>query len=150
MANEVVTVHIQGLDELEAKLYDLPTKFARRAMREAIGPAIDIWKEEIRARVEQIFTKYETGWMASHVDTKITTKARDEAGEGMVGFSTATNPSRHQEHPPSAANEAYWGELGTSRQPARPFMRAAFESKASAVLDAFTSKLKELLDDTFK
>lgn len=149
MANEVVTVHISGLDELEAKLYDLPTKFAQRAMREAIGPAIDIWKEEIQTATHQ-FTKYATGWLASQVATKITTKARDEAGEGMVGFTTAQNPSRHEAHVPSAANEAFWLELGTVHQPARPFIRPAFESKASAVLDAFTSKLKELLDDTFK
>ncbi len=145
MANEVVTVHIQGLDELEAKLYDLPTKFARRAMREAIQPAIDIWKEELAARAPKL-----TGWLALEAATKVTTKARDEAGEGMVGFAPKQNPSRHEEHVPSAANEDYWYELGTSKQPARPFMRAAFESKASAVLDAFTSKLKELLDDTFK
>jgi hypothetical protein len=47
---------------LEAKLNDLPTKFARRAMREAIGPAIDLWKDEIQARAEQ-FHEYATGWM---------------------------------------------------------------------------------------
>ena len=78
MANNVVEVKISGLDELEQKLYDLPAKFARRAMREAIKPAIDLWKQEIYARAPKT-GKYATGFMASQVDTKIKTSSRDES-----------------------------------------------------------------------
>jgi HK97 gp10 family phage protein len=148
MAN-VVTVEIKGLEDLEKKLYDLPTKFARRAMREAIAPAIELWRSEISTRAPRT-GKYATGFMASEVATRITTSSREQAGTGMVGFTRKQNPARHEAHVPSAANEAFWYEMGTVHQPARPFIRPAFESKASAVLDVFTSKLRQLLNEVFK
>jgi len=147
MADNVVTVHIAGLDDLERKLYELPTKFAQQAMRRAIAPAIKIWKDEIHSQALQ--GEYETGFMASQVATKITTKARDEAGTGMVGFTTKQNPARHEKHVPNASNEAFWKEFGTVHQPARPFIRPAFEAKAPAVLETFTSMLKQILNEVF-
>jgi hypothetical protein len=50
---------------------------------------------------------------------------------------------------PTAALEAYWKELGTVAEPARPGMRAAFDSKASTVLDIFASGLKRVLGEVF-
>lgn len=144
MANNIVTVQVSGLDDLERKLYELPSKFAKRAMREAIKPAIDIWRQEISSRAPR-----DTGWLASNTWTKIRTRSRDESGIGMVGFAYKQNPARHQKHVPSAVNEDFWYEMGTVNQPARPFMRPAFESKASAVLDVFTSKLKQILTEVF-
>jgi HK97 gp10 family phage protein len=147
MDSKVVSVQISGLDDLEQKLYELPSKFAKRAMREAIKPAIQPWVEEIRQWASK--GEYATGWLASQVATKITTKARDESGTGSVGFTKNQNPARKQEHVPPAFMEAYWKELGTSRAPAQPGMRPAFESKASTVLDIFTSKLKTILTEVF-
>ncbi len=146
MADNIVTVHVSGLDELEAKLYDLPTKFARRAMREAIAPAIQLWKDEIAAH-----SRRRTGFMASQVETKITTSSREEAGTGMVGFSRKQNPQRTGEKQvPTAANEDFWNEFGSIHNLAQPVMRPAFEAKAAQVLSTFTSKLKEILEETFK
>ena len=147
VADKVVSVHVSGLDDLERKLYELPSKFAQKAMRQAIKPAIQIWKDEIERGARQ--GEYETGFLASQVDTKITTRSRDEEGVGMVGFTKEQNPARHAKHVPSAADEARWKELGTSRQPARPFIRPAFEANAPAVLALFTAKLKEILTEVF-
>lgn len=145
MANKVVEVKVSGLDELEAKLYELPSKFAQKAMRTAIKPALQPWVDEIRRWASQ--GDYATGWLASQVATQIKTRARDEAGTGSVGFTKKANPARKQAAP--AFMEAYWKELGTSHSPARPGMRPAFESKASAVLDIFTSRLKQILAEVF-
>lgn len=147
MANNIVQVEVKGLEELEHKLYELPTKFARQAMRRAIAPAIKLWKDEIQRAAGQ--GPYATGFLSSQVATQIKTSARDESGTGMVGFTKKQNPARTQKHVPSAADEARWKELGTSRSPARPFIRPAFEAKANAVLDTFTAQLKELLTEVF-
>jgi HK97 gp10 family phage protein len=147
MANNIVSVQVKGLDDLERKLYELPSTFARRAMRQAIGPAIQIWKDEIQRGALQ--GEYETGFMASQVATKIKTSARDEQGPGMVGFTWKQNPAKTQKHVPSANDEARWKELGTAKEPARPFIRPAFEAKAGAVLDLFTGELKRLLTEVF-
>lgn len=147
MPNNVVTVEVKGLDEIEQKLYDLPAKFARRAMREAIRPAVEIWRVAIQAWAQT--GKYATGFMASHVGVKIKTSSREEAGTGMVGFTTEQNTSRHAEHIPSAANEALWKEFGTVKQPAQPGMRPAFDAHAPAVLETFTNKLKEIFSEEF-
>jgi HK97 gp10 family phage protein len=147
MDNKLVSVQISGLDDLERKLYELPKKFAQRAVREAIKPAIQPWVDEIRRWASE--GDYATGWLASQVATRITTKARDEAGTGSVGFTKKINPARHGKNVPTAALEAYWKELGTVSEPARPGMRPAFESKASVVLDIFTSGLKRILGEVF-
>jgi HK97 gp10 family phage protein len=141
MADKVVTVEIKGLDELEQRLYDLPTKYAKRVMQRALKAA-NLWLEEIRANARVL-----TGWMKDHAKLEIRLSAREESGTAMVGFTKEQNPERHGEHVPSAANEAFWTELGTVHQPARPFIRPAFDAKASAVLAEFTAVAREELDN---
>jgi HK97 gp10 family phage protein len=138
---KVVTVEIKGLEELEQKLYDLRTKYAKRVMRRALKSA-NIWLEEIKANSRVL-----TGWMKSQAKMVIRLSAREESGTAMVGFTKEQNPQRHAKHVPSAADEAYWLELGTVKEAAQPFMRPAFDSKASAVLAEFEAIAKEELDN---
>jgi HK97 gp10 family phage protein len=148
---KVVTFKIEGLDELERKLYDLPTKVARRTMREAMQPALEIWEREIAARAPKL-----TGWLAGHTWTKIKTSARQESALGEVGFSYKQDPSRlgtkkrgTAKQVPGAALEDFWVEFGSIHNVAQPFMRPAFESRKAEVLDKFTSLLREILNEVF-
>lgn len=43
--------------------------------------------------------------------------------------------------PDGASHEAVFSEYGTSRQPARPFMRPAFEAAKDQAVQAFTTEL---------
>ncbi len=150
MANKVVTVHVEGLDALEAKLYDLPTKFAKRVMRRALRAGAQIWKDAIDQAAEK-FTKYATGWMRSQSAIATRLSAKEDSGSALVGFRKKQNPARlgHAKHVPSAANEARWKEMGTSKQAASPFIRPAFEANAARVLDKFTEVAKEELENVF-
>jgi HK97 gp10 family phage protein len=141
-----VTVKIKGLDELEKKLYDLPSKFAKRAMRGALKPAASIWKEEIAATAPE-----KTGWLKSQAAVSIKLSAKEESGTALVGFTKKQNPERlgKEKHTPSAANEAFWYEMGTFRQKAQPFMRRAYESMKEKVLETFVAKLKEAFNEVF-
>lgn len=146
MANNV-TVQIRGLEDVEAKLYDLPSKFAKLVMRRALRPAANIWKEEIAARAPE-----KTGFLKTQAAISIKLSAKEEAGAALVGFTKKQNPALvgKKAHVPSAGNEAFWYELGTSNQPARPFIRPAFESKKTQVLDVFIAKLKEAFTEIFR
>jgi HK97 gp10 family phage protein len=145
MANKV-TVKVSGLEELEEKLYDMPSKFARQAMRKALRPAADVWKDEIAARAPE-----KTGWLKSQAAVSIKLSAKEESGTALVGFTKKQNPALigKEKHVPSAANEAFWYEMGTRHQPARPFIRPAFDALKSTVLDTFITKLKEAFSEVF-
>src|SRR5690242_3155399 len=132
MANSV-TVKLSGLDQLQEKLQALPPKFARRAMREALRPAAQIWKDEIQLRMRKL-----TGWMASQVVIRLSTPPSDfEHGRARVTVTRKQDPTRissqgtrgrygRAKHIPSALNEELWNEFGTVKMPAQPAMRPAF------------------------
>ena len=93
--------------------------------------------------------KYATGFLASQVVVRTTVNKLDE-GEANVTFSKKI-------HPPvggKAKNvtpiyEALYAEFGTSHEPARPFIRPAFESSKGSALDAFVQRLRIVLEETF-
>ena len=150
MAN-IVTVKISGLDDLEKKLYDLPTKFAKRAMRNALKPAATIWKDEMAATAPE-----KTGWLKSQAAVSIHLSAKEEAGTASVGFTKQQNPALlaqqqrgKRKHVPSASNEAFWYEFGTHGKPGHHFMLQAYQSMKEKVLDTFVAKLKESFNEVF-
>jgi len=148
MANNVVTVKIQGLEDIERKLYDLPTKLAKLMMRRALRPAAMVWRDEFAARAPD-----RTGFLKTQAAISIKLSAKEESGGALVGFTKKQNPAaalEHKAHSPSAANEAFWYELGTVKQPARPFMRPAFELKKQQVLSVFVARAKEAFAEIFK
>lgn len=149
-----VTVKIDGLDALDEKLRALPPKFARRAMRQALRPAVQIWKEAMVSGARKL-----TGWMASQITIRISTPPSDaEHGRARVTIAAKQDPTRistrgtrgrygRAKHVPSALNEALWNEFGTVKMPARPFIRPAFESKKQSVLDRLISELRSILNE---
>lgn len=145
MANSV-TVKISGIEELEKNLYDLPSKFAKRAVRSALKAGAGIWKEGLESSAP-----VRTGFLKEQADISIKLSAKEESGTALVGFTKKQNPSRQEKEKsvPSAGNEAFWYEMGTVNQPARPFIRPLFESSKGAVLDVFVAKLKEAFAEVF-
>ena len=73
------------------------------------------------------------GFLRDHIGTKLSIRAKSDKGNAMVG----------------PVKKAYWGlfaEFGTKNQPARPFMRPAYESAKQTALDTFIAKLREAFD----
>lgn len=149
-----VTVKLEGMDEVQEKLQSVPQKVARRWMREALNPAVRIWREEMFTLARKL-----TGWMASQLTIRVSVPPSDgEHGRARVTVAARQDPTRtsgqgtrgrygREEHVPSALNEALWNEFGTIKMPARPFIRPAFESKKQAVLDKLIERLRSILTE---
>ncbi len=135
-----IEFQITGADELQDKLNRLPVEFSRRALGTALRAAGIIFKEAIESRAPRL-----TGWLASHVTIKVKTNNLDE-GSVTTSFSRKGKPGGNA----SAIYEALYSEFGTVKEPARPFIRPAFESSKQNALDAFIEWLREVLTDTFQ
>lgn len=137
------SVTVVGLQELGAKLDKLFKEDAKKAVRTAIKPSIEVIRKEIRAkapvRVEVGATGFrktskgkkerEPGYLKAHIGRWI-----KPSGDGSL--SAFVGPTR----------SAFYGrfyELGTSHQPPRPFIGPAFESKKNEAETIFGKVLYE-------
>lgn len=139
VAGNPVRFQITGLDQLEAKLQELPRKFARKAIREALRPAAEI----IQREMEHLAHKA-TGWLAAHITLRVSTSGQDR-GRATIGFSSEKKP-RAKGRQTDARYEALYNEFGTRKMAARPFIRPAFDAKAESALDIIIRKLRENLE----
>ena len=130
-----VDIEITGLDELQAKLDSLPIEFSHRALRTALRAPGLIFRDAIRSAAPRL-----TGWLAAHVTVRAKTNNLDE-GSVTTTFSRKARPGDNA----SAIYEALYAEFGTVKEPARPFIRPAFESSKQNALDAFIQKLRDNL-----
>lgn len=62
---------------------------------------------------------------------------------------TRRNGKIYFNRPGSSPGWWWWLEFGTSKFPARPFLRPAFEAKKRAAVDAALTKMREEIDDFF-
>ena len=125
-------VHIDGLTELLDKFTALDTKAAKGSLRKALKAGGKVFKDEVIAR-----TPVKTGQLRDDIIAASTIDANQGTGTCSIG------PTIH----------SFYGEfqeLGTSKQPARPFMRPAFDAKADDAIDAFVTVLNEAIDEATK
>ncbi len=130
---------VTGLDELQDKLNSLPVEFSRRALRTALRPAGLVFRDAIRSAAPRL-----TGWLAANVTVRAKTNELDE-GSVTTSFSRKGKPGGNA----SAIYEALYAEFGTVKEPARPFIRPAFESSKQTALDTFVERLRENLAAIF-
>jgi HK97 gp10 family phage protein len=134
-----VEIQVTGLEELQEKLNSLPVEFSRRALRTALPAPGIVFRDAIRASAPVL-----TGWLKGHVTVRAKTNNFDE-GSVTTTFSRKAKPGENT----SAIYEALYAEFGTVKEPARPFIRPAFESSKQNALDAFIERLKENLSAVF-
>lgn len=144
---DTVTISIKGLDQLQDKLNRLPPEASRRALKNGLRPAGQIFQKRLQS-LAGITGKYSTGWMAKHITLRVNTNNLDQ-GSVKVGFDRKQRTVEGKKTNTNAAYEAIYAEFGTVHEPARPFIRPTFESKKGEVLNTFIEKLREALD-TFK
>jgi HK97 gp10 family phage protein len=148
---DVMTVKISGLDQIDRKLRSMPLGVARRLLRQAMRSAATIWRDEMQIRAPRGATEVRTksgiikkypGFLAEHIRIQVGANS-DLEGYAKVG----------------PARAAFWGmflEFGTGPRhkksgaysgvmPAHPFIRASYESKASAVLDKFVEEGRKIV-----
>lgn len=131
-----VEVEIKGLDEIQRKLDSMPGQYSKKVLSTALRVPGIVFAEAIQSAAPRL-----TGWLAGHTTVKVKTNNYDE-GSVTTSFSRKQKPGSNT----SAIYEALYTEFGTVKEPARPFIRPAFESSKQTALDEFVSWLRELLD----
>ena len=119
-------VQIVGLKELDRALQELAWPAARRALRKGMRKGANVVRDEARAKAPK-----KTG----NLKRKIRTRERREEGGDM----------RFAVEVPRSAFYGRFIEYGTSKMPARPFLRPAAENKTEAAVSAMRDALAEAI-----
>ena len=153
--SEYVTVEVKGLDQLQAKLEQLPEKVAKKYLRAAVRAGATV----IKNAMAQLAPR-QSGFEADHIDIR-TRATRDAlAMTATIGPNTKiVRPERVgkiSKHGKTKGREwrqwtavivARFLEFGTSSHAKKPFLTQAFESNKQEALDAITEKLRDALKD---
>lgn len=129
---------VTGLAELSKKLKEMPVKLARNGLRAAVNAGAEVIRKDAVSRVP-----VDTGRLKKSIYKKqIREKSNNLQQTFFVG---ARNGKKYRQ----ADKDAYYWrflEFGTSKLPARPFLRPAFDARKNDAVDAIGRKLKERID----
>ena len=112
---------------LEKRLKELGVKTAAKALRAALTAAAKPVVEEAKKRVP-----VRTGKLRDNIVKSVSASGKRGAF-ARIGF----------------RRKAFYGqfvETGTSKMPARPFLRPALDNKGKEAVDIFTVRLKKRID----
>jgi HK97 gp10 family phage protein len=151
-----VTVQIDGLAELQAKLDALPTKLAKRILRPALEDAGEIIQQAAGVRAPRLQgstedrpTTHQAGFLTTNIVLDVTVH-NDLSAEVRVGPSKAAfyglfseiGTAPHEESSPTGTRPyMHPGE------PARPWLRPAFAETVDEYMGALIDNIKDGLDE---
>lgn len=124
-------IHITGLSELETALLELSDKAARRALRKGMRRGAIVVRNDARNRVRIARGK---------LRRSIRVRERSDA-EGWMRFAVEV---------PRSVFYGKFGEYGTSKMAAWPFMRPAAESKTEEAVGSMRDALGEAIQDEMR
>ncbi|WP_294994255.1 HK97-gp10 family putative phage morphogenesis protein [uncultured Stenotrophomonas sp.] len=124
-------IHITGLSELESALLALSDKAARRALRKGMRRGAIVVRNDARNRVRIARGK---------LRRSIRVRERSD-DQGWMRFAVEV---------PRSAFYGKFGEYGTSKMAAWPFMRPAAESKAEEAVGTMRDALGEGIADEMR
>ena len=126
-----VVAKIDGARRLEKQLKALPRNLERKAYRQSLGAAASAMREAIRRAAPR-----DQGLLRKAIKSRV--NSRDLTGEIYVTHGVGVK-----------YDAFYWHfvEYGTSRLPANPFLRPAFEDSQDDVVDVYTDKVNAVLRD---
>lgn len=158
--NGWVETRIDGLDELQHKLEEMPEKVAKKGLRDALKAGGAIMVSALVAFAPRL-----TGFLAEHFDMRLSIRGDDIAGSAYVGpqgkmdYPDADGGYRQKENRRgkkynvgriAVASVARFLEFGTRKMAARPFMTPAWESHKEIVRDAIVDKLRDAVEEAAK
>lgn len=119
----ILTAKIKGAQELRQVLRQLPDRVQKRVLAAAVRKGANVVRDAVIARAP---VGTELDRHRKHLYQQINVRAIRGNNPQRVALAVSTGA-------------AYWGnfaEFGTRHQPARPFMRPAFEASAGQALAA--------------
>ena len=129
-----ISVRIEGADALAAAFEDLERRVARETMRKALEEAAEV----VRAEASRLAPR-RTGRLAENIVT---------AWEGGRAQAALIGPRAGKRSDPKSAFYGLFQELGTSRHPAQPFLRPAFEAKREEAVERAADVLRDEVEKT--
>lgn len=147
---------IEGFDVLQKKLEALPRNVVRKILRGPMFQAANIVRE---AMVEG--APKHSGFLSEHFNVRIRIIRGELAcsayigpagrmyypGRGLKEKGVSTGKRPHKGGLIPVASVARFLEFGTSKMPAKPFMRQAFESTKDRALQVIVDGLKSALSE---
>jgi len=151
---EMLVVKVEGLKELEKKLFELGPKLERKGLRSAVSAGASVVKKAILANVN---TPEDTGALKANVYSY---RARGGQGEQVYQVGVRNGVAKYgntkKNRSLGRAGKAYktdgetfyWKffEFGTEKLQARPFIRPAFESSKFEADRKIRDKLAQFVD----
>jgi HK97 gp10 family phage protein len=134
-------MNLTGFKELAAALRELGPRVARNTLRRAVSAGAVPIRDEAKVRARK-----KTGEMARDIQIK---REKDTKGEMSAKYSVYVRTGKKSRLSGRARgvdkNSFYWifQELGTSKMPAHPFLRPAFESRKEEAVKTIGEKLDE-------
>lgn len=146
--SDTITIKVEGLAQLEKQLKELSGELANKALKKASMAGAEVFRKEasLRAPVgpdRTIKHGKKAGKLAKHLFESIFKKVFKEKKSVFDGFTSGTVWVKI-----GWRKKAFWGmfnEFGTSKMPAHPFMRVAFDTKRAEVIAKFVSVLKDTI-----
>jgi HK97 gp10 family phage protein len=138
-----VTYHIEGLKELQAKLDALPVKLAKRVVRPALEDAGAIVQQEAGVNAPR-----KTGNLTVNIVSEVTVH-NDLTAEVHVGPDKSAFYGLYSElgtapHDETSKDGMTWRHPG---EPARPWLRPAFDATKGECLEVIIQDIRDGLDD---
>lgn len=132
-----MSTEIKGLNDLIAKLNSLPVKLEKKVIRSAVRKGANIIRDKARGYVP-----------VDHGDLKKSiTVSSAKYKKGTIAF--AIKPRKNKKR----NKDIFYGkfvEFGTSKMPARPYMRPAYDEAEREVLETVISDIKSKVDEAIK
>ena len=156
MAESIVKV--EGLRELQAKLKALPVKLQGKPMRNALQSGAKLVKTRARDLVS-----VDTGFLREAIiqypvkrgehqysdQVRVGVRKRVRKGAKLSKkYKAALNLRRRRSSNQRSVTPKYWRylEFGTSRMPARPFLRPAFEREKMPASERIKQRMREEIE----
>lgn len=155
-------VRIEGLQELQRKLLELPRKIAGRSMRSALMSGA----KPIKVRARQLVPK-DTGFLEEAIiqypvkrseheytdQVRVGVRKRVRKGAKLSKrYKAALGRARRRSSRQQSTTPKYWRylEFGTSRMGARPFLRPAFEREKLGAAARIKQRMREGIEEAAK
>lgn len=151
MADEI-SVRLQGLKAVTEKMAGLAPKLRRSGLRKAARQAMNIVRDDAKARAKAIDDPETAEKIFRNILTQESGRqSRREGGVVMrVGVRGGASSNQHSKdasgNPGGDTRHWRYLEFGTQHNPPVPFMRPAFSSNVNAVTDRFVQVLGQEID----
>lgn len=143
MANEF---RITGLEPALRKMRAVTAEVTLKGVRGSASKAMRVVRDAARANARRIDDPQSAADISKNI--AVSTRVYPRLGEvrSRVGVKGGARPDSSRN--PDPKNTGHWRfiELGTSEQPARPFMRPALENNIDKVVSVFVDDLDKNID----